>query len=257
MSVSGVGTKMNLSRIKSHSILGKLLRAPLTLIPLTTVLPIVQGRLRGRKWVVGSSDHGCWLGSIEYEKQRRFCREVRPGQVVYDIGAHVGYYTLLASELVGSHGQVIAFEPVPSNLKYLKNHLAINHIENARVFDLVVSDRDGMCQFREGPTTTTGHIDPTGGVAVRTATLDSLVQRGEVPPPHVIKMDIEGAEYTALQGARMTLQTHRPRLFLATHGAEIQHRCYQLLRGLGYYIEPLQPVPLQVADELVAFHPED
>lgn len=65
------------------------------------VVPVLQGSLRGRKWIVGSSNHGCWLGSYEWKKQRLFTRTVSSGDVVFDIGAHVGFYTLLASVLVG------------------------------------------------------------------------------------------------------------------------------------------------------------
>ncbi|MDW8317197.1 MAG: FkbM family methyltransferase, partial [Anaerolineae bacterium] len=90
---------MNLSGISSKSLIGRVLRFPLRLIPPKAVLPIMQGRLKGRKWIVGSSSHGCWLGSYEYAKRIVFERTVRENSVVFDIGAHVGFYTLLAAVL--------------------------------------------------------------------------------------------------------------------------------------------------------------
>lgn len=54
--------------------------------------------------MVGGCDHGCWLGTYEYAKQALFVRHVRLGMTVYDVGVHVGFYTLLASELVGEQG---------------------------------------------------------------------------------------------------------------------------------------------------------
>lgn len=117
---------MNLSGIPRRSVLGRVLRAPLRLIPPGTVLPVLQGRLRGARWIVGAGTHGCWLGSYEYGKRRLFERLVRPGQVVWDVGANAGFYTLLASRLVGSTGSVVAIEPLPRNLSYLRRHLELN-----------------------------------------------------------------------------------------------------------------------------------
>jgi len=59
---------MNFSAISNKNIFGKILRFPLRFIPTKVVVPILQGTLKGKKWIVGSSNHGCWLGSYEYEK---------------------------------------------------------------------------------------------------------------------------------------------------------------------------------------------
>src|SRR5574341_673203 len=131
---------MNFSAISSNSGVGIALRYPLRWIPHERVVPVLQGRLRGKRWIVGASVHGCWLGSYEYDKQKRFVREIKKGDVVYDIGAHVGFYTLLASELVGPSGQVIAFEPLPRNLGYLHRHLALNSCKNVTVIEAAVGN---------------------------------------------------------------------------------------------------------------------
>ena len=91
--------------------LGKLVRVPLRLIPRSTVLPILQGPGRGLRWIVGSYNHGCWLGSYEYEKQLALRELVHAGDVVYDLGAHVGYFSIILSRLVGPTGMVYSFEP--------------------------------------------------------------------------------------------------------------------------------------------------
>ena len=97
---------MNFSGISNKKLLGKLLRFPFRFIPTDMRMPILQGRLKGKKWIVGSSNHGCWLGSYEYEKRLVFEKTVTKGSIVFDIGAHVGFYTLLASVLVGPGGRV-------------------------------------------------------------------------------------------------------------------------------------------------------
>ncbi|MHB9011046.1 MAG: hypothetical protein ACYC49_02335 [Ignavibacteriaceae bacterium] len=92
---------MNISKISYKSIIGRLIRLPLKLIPAKTVLPIMQGPLKGKKWIKGSSINGCWLGSYENDKQILFREYIKEGMVVYDIGANAGFYTLLSSLLVG------------------------------------------------------------------------------------------------------------------------------------------------------------
>ena len=142
---------INLSAISFHGWFGQGVLWPLRLIPRKMVVPIIQGPLRGKRWVVGSSTHGCWLGSYEYVKSRLRERHVRSGDPVYDIGAHVGFYTLLASVLVGPTGRVVAFEPFPRNLAYLRKHLALNHVRNAVVIEGAVYDHEGEVRITEGP----------------------------------------------------------------------------------------------------------
>ena len=128
---------INLSGLSSRTLLGKLLRLPLRLIPPNSKVPILQGRLRGKWWIAGGGVASYWLGSYEFYKQRLFERLVTPGNVVFDIGAHVGFYMLLSSALVGTAGEVFAFEPVPRNLHYLYEHLRLNHVTNVTVADLI------------------------------------------------------------------------------------------------------------------------
>ena len=80
-------------------------------------IPIFQGKLRGKKWIVGSGEHGYWLGSYEMDKRLAFEKEILPDSVIYDIGANVGFYSLLAAEMTGEKGHVYAFEPLPRNIK--------------------------------------------------------------------------------------------------------------------------------------------
>ncbi len=77
---------MNFSKINYQSFLGKLIRLPLRLIPKKMVMPILQGSLRGKKWIVGSGEHGYWLGSYEYQKRLAFEKTIKRNTVVYDIG---------------------------------------------------------------------------------------------------------------------------------------------------------------------------
>ncbi len=124
-----------------------------------------------------------WLGIYEHRKQAVFEQAVTRGSIVFDIGAHVGFYTLLAADLVGPEGQVFAFEPVPRNLCYLRKHLRLNSIDNVTVMDMAVADSSGVGRFEEGWTPTKGRIAPDGSLQVRMTSLDELLSAGRVRLP--------------------------------------------------------------------------
>ncbi|MCK4735841.1 MAG: FkbM family methyltransferase, partial [Methanophagales archaeon] len=192
---------MKLSWIPYKPQIGKLLKM---ILPNNMVVPILQGRLKGTKWIVGSSNIECALGSYEYEKRIVFEKEVSKSSVVYDIGAHVGFYTLLASELVSGGGRVIAFEPAFRNLKYLKKHVEINHCANVKIIEAAVSDKSGISHFNEGHSSSMGHLSEDGNLTVDTVSIDKLVGAGKIPAPDYIKIDVEGAELLVLKGAKST-----------------------------------------------------
>ena len=243
---------MNFSGICDKSFMGRALRLPLRLIPQDMKMPILQGRLRGMKWIAGSSNHGCWLGSFEYHKQRAFAARVASSDIVFDIGANAGFYTLLASVLVGPQGRVFAFEPDPRNVRYLKEHLWINRIKNVSVVEAAVADSDGTANFDAGPNLSMGHLAADGCIAVRTVCLDAMVQSGELPAPDYIKVDVEGAEVQVLHGASKVLSDRHPVIFLATHGEDLHQRCCEILKSLGYDVEPIPGPALDRTDEVIA-----
>jgi FkbM family methyltransferase len=219
--------------LSSESALGRLARFPLRLVPPAMVVPVLTGKLRGRRWIAGSAIHRCWLGLYEREKQELISQEVSRNTVFYDVGANVGFYSLLASALVGL-GRVFAFEPAPRNLGYLRKHLELNSATNVEVLELAVSDKNGVTRFHVEPSGLMGHLSSDGAIRVPTATLDSLVVEGRILPPDYIKMDIEGAELLALHGATETVQRYRPVIFLATHSPEVHVECSRLLESWGY-----------------------
>lgn len=90
--------KMKFSWISFATQIGKLLKI---ILPNDIIVPILQGRLRGKKWIIGSNNVECALGSYEYEKRILLEKMISKSSIVYNIGAHVSFYTLLASELVG------------------------------------------------------------------------------------------------------------------------------------------------------------
>ncbi len=245
---------MNFSGISNRSLLGKMLRMPLRMIPPNMRLPILQGPLRGRWWIAGSSTNGCWLGSYEYAKQRLLGELLSAGDCVFDIGANVGYYTLLASGKVGPAGRVIAFEPLPGNLRLLRRHLQLNDAHNVTVIDAAVGDADGTAHFAPHVCNSMGSLSDSGSIAVDIVSLDTLVDSGRVPIPSVMKIDVEGAELRVLRGAARLIERARPIILLATHGTSLHRECCAILHAAGYTLEPIADhvASIEETDEIIA-----
>jgi FkbM family methyltransferase len=240
----------NISKIDFRSPLGKILRFPLKLIPNKTVLPILQGSLKGKRWIKGSSINGCWLGTYELDKLIRFEKEIKPGMVVYDVGANVGYYILSSSVLTSSTGKVFAFEPVPRNINYLESHIALNALSNVTVIEKAVSDKISKLKFDLSSNPSMGHLSDKGEIEVETISLDEFIKQGN-PAPDIIKMDIEGAEFDALLGAKELLKNIKPVIFLATHSNELRAKCLKLLNEFSYSISTIDKKPLDESDDFV------
>lgn len=245
---------MDLSKISSNQQpVGKLLRVPLKLIPKRAVFHIKQGRLKGWKWIVGSGEHGYWLGWYEIRKRRAFENAIPEGTVVFDIGANVGYYSLMAAAVSGPTGHVYAFEPLPRNVDYLRKHVALNKmVDRITVFDVAVSDKSGGAAFDLGASTSMGHLAESGEFKVKQVRLDDMVAAGEIKPPHYMKVDVEGAEFDVLNGARKLLEQHKPVIFLDTHDREAHNATVNLLIELNYEIYCLDGKPLPESKELLA-----
>lgn len=219
------------------SLLGRAIRLPLRLVPRNAVLRVLSGPLRGRRWIAGAATHGCWLGTYEPLAQRVFVEHVRPGGVVYDVGANAGFFTLLASKLAGPSGAVYAFEPMERNLRYIREHVRMNGAENVHVMPMAVSDRIGPVRFAAAHNPAMGGLSAGGEIEVQSSTLDALAS--SIAPPTFIKMDIEGAEHAALTGAIEVLRRARPVILLSEHGWEQHERCGELLKSLGYDVKLL------------------
>ena len=212
------------------SLWGKLLRAPLKLMPNSAILPILSGPLRGLRWKVGAGFDAHWLGLYESEKVCTFQASLRAGDVVWDMGANVGYYSLLASKAIGPTGRVFAFEPLPDNLRFLALHLKENRANNVTIISKALGRTAGCVQFARGATRSQGRITDKGEFSVELIGGDEEIAAGRLPAPQVIKMDIEGGELEAIPGMELALANARA-VFIATHGPEAR----ALVESLGGY----------------------
>ena len=184
-------------------------------------------RLRPGIWWIARNDavsDELWQGVFEPNECALLGQLLAPGMVVLDVGAHAGFYTLYASRLVGPAGRVLAFEPSPRERARLHLHLRLNGCRNVTVeaVALGATPGDGELFVFEGRTTgcNSFHLASTDGarrVTVPVRTLDQYVAEGLIERADFVKMDIEGAELSALRGAERLFSTYRPVLLCELH----------------------------------------
>jgi hypothetical protein len=144
-------------------LLSQLIRLPLKFVPKGLVVPFLSGPARGLKWVTGSGTHGCWLGTYEHHRQKQLTDLLKPGDCFLDIGANVGFYSVLASRIVGAAGQVDSFEPFPRNVGYLRKHIELNRLTNVTVHPIALSEGpDRTMTFATSINPSSGHLQRDG-----------------------------------------------------------------------------------------------
>lgn len=187
---------------------------------------IQQGVGIGLRFNAGRSMAGYLLGTAEPDMQLALKAMIREGMTVYDLGANVGFVSMIAARFVGPRGHVIAFEPLPANVQQIKHNAALNHFSHVTVREEAVGREDGQACFDTTDFPTTGrlqntkrvHQEKTGELQVTVRRLDSVIPQAGLPQPDIIKMDVEGAETDVLAGAAQVIATARPLMLIELHG---------------------------------------
>lgn len=214
-------------------------------------LPILAGPLSGSRWLPASGGKIVRLicGTYEKAQSQLFHQHVTADSIVFDLGANVGYYTLLAAKLA-HQGQVVAFEPEPRNAAFLRSNIAANGCRNVSIHELAVASATGYAKFKMGSGTGTGTLADEGTLKVKTIKLDEFVASSGLRPTH-LKIDVEGAEIDVLCGGLETLQACRPTIFLSTHGDAVHAACREVLRQLNYQLQPIDGPDVESSAELL------
>ncbi len=206
-------------------------------IPKSHVAKVRGGVNKGRRWVVGTSFHRCWLGSYEVDKQMLLEWLVKPGMVVWDVGANAGFYTLALSRLTGPEGRGYAFEPLGAKAQNLSRHVHLNRLTNTTVVQCALGGANELCGFDTSISHQKGFLsEDRKDYLVPCFTADEFWRSRPEAGPALLKIDVEGAESRMLEGARQRLTEHCPIIVLALHGEDQVKRCYQILQDSGYAI---------------------
>lgn len=202
----------------------------------------------GKFWVPSEFES---KGVAQYEPDlfKRLGEWVKPGQVVFDVGANIGLFTVPFSRRVGAQGQVIGFEPNPICLHFLSLNLQLNQCDNARVLPVALTDEPRDLPFTVnlgnsflGLSSASGFFHQKAGmdISVPGRALDDMMGYFRLPVPDVIKIDVEGAEGPAIRGMRQVLESHRPLLLLEIHGANAMSEVAPVLDPLGYVYDEVE-----------------
>lgn len=184
--------------------------------------------------------------------------EVREGDVVWDIGANIGLYTIVAAQAVGSSGKVVAFEPMAANFARLIENVTLNRFsDRVSVVSMPLSDTTGVTRlYYDDPTAgaTGAQINAPIGVSnvtfmpsmveiKSTGTADNLVDGNFLPRPHVVKLDVDGHELAILRGMSGVLRQPdlKPRIVLVEVNPGEGDEIFALMNSYGYRLSRREP----------------
>jgi FkbM family methyltransferase len=179
-------------------------------------------------------------GHGEAQVQAALEKHLKPGMTFYDVGANIGFFTLIAARLVGESGHVVAFEADPEIAGRLRGHLARNKFGWANVEERAVWSATGVLRFAR----TDPNSSPDRGLGHVVA--DSSAQTIQVPgvslddfalthrPADFVKCDVEGAEVEVFRGAARLLRERRPVIVCEMHSDKNQRALIESFASLGY-----------------------
>jgi FkbM family methyltransferase len=221
--------------------------------------------LRDRAWTIEGGDgaglkfrlpqnHDYLTGTSELPVQQALAGQLRPGGVFYDVGANVGFFSLLAAKRLGPAGCVCAFEPVAENAASVRANAKINRFANINVFELAAGRTSGTAEllltdWDGGGSLSNSAVRPSEPVSrrqVRVVALDDWIPAERLPKPGVVKIDVEGVELEVLQGMSKTIAEFKPVLLYEVDDGRKDsfHRRWKELddyvAGFGYSINHLK-----------------
>jgi FkbM family methyltransferase len=219
-----------------------------------SAVPVLKGNGRGLRVRFGESALTRAVATVEGRVENAILDQLHGGGVFYDVGANVGWYSLLAARAVGSGGHVVAFEPSLSNAELVRRNAATNGFANVTVVCAALTDEDGWLTFLDKGNLQ-GRLDKDdfdaqarrrakrdqkvkGQVPVPVAKLDSWLAETGQPAPGVVKIDVEGAELGVLRGMADTLRAHSPTLVIELHGT--RDEVADFLDDAGYGHAPIE-----------------
>jgi len=217
---------------------------------------------QGLRWILNPSDFPqedlFWLGESDRWDLFHARRMVRPGAVLFDVGANFGYYALMLAAALRRECEVHAFEPTDATFERLRQHIALNRMEGTvHAHRLALSDAPGTASMhgRDG-NSGAAFVEPGVG-AVQVSTLDAFVAERGLRRLDFMKIDVEGFEERVLRGGERVLRELRPSILLEVQPTTLERagssvrRLADLLTSHGYVLRQAhreQLVPLVLSD---------
>lgn len=210
---------------------------------------VAAGDLKGYKVLLNlKKEKSRWLGTYEPELQAALKVFIKPGMTIYDVGANIGYVTLMLAHHTGGNGKIFAFEALPTNVERIRTNIELNNLKNITVVSAAVMDKSEPVTFYVHDSVGMGKAAGSAGrfaeiykeeITVAGITLDEFVFSHNNPAPSVVKMDIEGGEVLALPGMIRVLREFHPVMLLELHGPESEKTAWEILTSHGYKIRQM------------------
>jgi FkbM family methyltransferase len=210
-------------------------------------MTVRDGVGRGLRMSLRNASADYVVGTNELPVQWAVRDHLHDGDVFLDVGANIGFFSMVAARIVGPTGHVYAFEPVPANARCIDGNARANRFENIDVLCVAVGALDGdapllLCEHPGGATLALSDepFDATTTIDVHVVTLDRLVAEGTIRRPTFVKIDVEGFEREVLDGMAAILRHHRPSLLVeldAATSTDVAAKVTTIsdcLRTLGY-----------------------
>jgi methyltransferase, FkbM family len=169
--------------------------------------------------------------------------DLKEGEIVFDVGAHIGAFTIKAAKIVGETGNVLSFEPHPGNFAMLKENIEMNNCSNVIPFQTALSFQKGDYDLNITSISIAHSLVFERGwekIQVNCSTIDDIVEESKSnglkgSRVDVIKIDAVGAEIPVLQGGADTIATFRPRIAVAAYHTPAQvYEVMDFLKTIGY-----------------------
>jgi FkbM family methyltransferase len=242
-------------------------------VGLTEVI-VASGPLVGKPLYLDlQSEKFYWLGTYEPHLAEMLLKVCKPGMIVYDVGANIGYHSLIFAYAVGKMGKVFAFEPLPANVERIRKHIALNKLEDIlTVLPYAVADNCQPATFFVHQENTMGKLEGSIGrdnvyvkqITVESISLDELCFSRGYPLPNIVKIDIEGGAVRAIPGMAQVIAAAKPILLIELHGPQEAETVWDALNVNHYSVFRLTNPHTQITtyasldwkEFLVAYPPE-
>jgi len=221
---------------------------------------IKAGIAKGVKMLLNlREERTLFMGTYEEDVQHCLIKHVKEGMTVFNVGAHIGFFSLGLCCLVGDKGKVISFEPNPQVFKRLTEHVTLNGIDGRICAEMcALGDVDGSAEFSMALSHTQGrfvdlpYVEPGLVIQVSCKRLDTYIHEGG-PVPDVVLMDVEHAEGRVLRGMAEIMDKHRPIIVLEMHGPDSIKEAWTELKKHNYILTNISNSRSVASVETIAY----